>query len=233
MKEYEEAYKYALPKRMPVIIRIDGKAFHTYLRSAVKPFDFAVKTGFDETAKVLLDEIDGAVFAYLQSDEINIFLNTYSSLGFSPYLGNEVQKLCSVSASIATATFNLQYPNQKMNARFDSRCFIVPPKEVTNYFIWRQNDFTRNSIQMVAREYFSQKKIHLMNCEKLHDLLWAEKNVNWNDLPTWQKRGRCVYMKDGKPFADDEIPIFTKDRNFIDRFVFSGVDYEETDKPDV
>jgi len=228
MREYEEAYKHVLPKRMPVIIRIDGKAFHTFLRHAEKPFDANVKKAFDATARDLVNEIDGAVFSYLQSDEINILLNTYSSLGFSPYVGNEVQKLCSVSSSIATAAFNWYYDTKTpVKAAFDSRCFVLPREEVANYFIWRQQDWTRNSVQMTGRAYYSANQLNNKSCNEIQEMLWSKHDINWNDLPVWQRRGRCVYMKDGKPFIDDDIPIFTKDREFIEKFVFTGVDYEE------
>jgi tRNA(His) 5'-end guanylyltransferase len=117
---------------------------------------------------------------------------------------------------------------------FDARCFSIPKEEVCNYFIWRQQDATRNSIQMVGQANFSHKELQNKSCDKIQDMLMLEKNINWNDFETVKKRGSCC-TKTGKHTVvnlqtneqverltweiDTEIPIFTQDRNYVERFV--------------
>ena len=100
---------------------------------------------------------------------------------------------------------------------FDSRCFNIPESEVCNYFIWRQQDATRNSIETLGRYYFPAKELHKVNCAGIQDKLMLEKKVNWNDYPTFFKRGMCVVRNCNDWIRDLEIPIFTQDRNYIER----------------
>jgi tRNA(His) 5'-end guanylyltransferase len=233
MKEYEKAYNIILTKRLPIIIRVDGKAFHTLLRNIDEPFDEGVKRLMDSTAIKLVEEIQGAVFAFVQSDEINILVVDYSSLNFCPWFGNELQKISSVSASIATSAFNssLNFERDGFDslqsirppAHFDSRCFILPKEEVCNYFIWRQQDWTRNSVQMLSRTLYSQNQVHGKNNEELQEMIF-QKGLNWNDLESWKKRGRCFYRCEGNVNIDDEPPIFTQDRDYVEKHVFVEVD---------
>lgn len=125
---------------------------------------------------------------------------------------------------------------------FDSRSFNIPKEEVTNLILWRQQDATRNSIEMVGRTYFSDKRLYKINTNGIQDLLFTEKGVNWNDFPTHQKRGSCCikenYLVDTEgnehPLSDDklemslrgrwiidkEIPIFTGDgREYIEKLI--------------
>jgi tRNA(His) guanylyltransferase len=224
MKGYERAFLFQMPSRIPVIVRVDGKAFHTLLAGAEKPFDMVFKSAMDEAAKALVSEIQGALLAYIQSDEISLFINNYSSLEYQPYFDNEVQKIASISSSVATSAFNRIWI--KGTGNFDGRVFVVPKEEVCNYFIWRQQDWTRNSIQMVTRSLYSHKECEDKNGDQMQEMIF-NKGVNWNDLPVWQKRGRCVYKVTKsineiirtELVVDDNIPIFTQDRDFIEKFV--------------
>lgn len=256
MKVYENAFKAALPIRMPVIIRVDGKAFHTYtkpLKQAEKPFDPALEEVMNLTAIKLCEEIQGAQIAYVQSDEISILVHNYKKLNSQSWFGNELQKMVSVSAGIASATFTLNSykiwskPDGSFQAAdlddfkpayFDSRAFILPEPEVCNYFIWRQQDCTRNSVQSLARSLFSHKKCNNKNSSQLQDMC-VSVGRNWNDEPTSFKRGRCIVKKqeysnpvsngDGWSYrvpsgrwnwlVDNEIPIFTQDRDYIDKLL--------------
>ena len=231
MKEYEKAYDIKLPKRMPIILRIDGRSFHQVLKNAEKPFDKDVKTFMDSVAVALVDEVGGAVFAYVQSDEVNLLVINYSTLEFEPYFNNELQKIVSVTASIATREFNSMIDTYKNKAKilygtFDSRAFVLPKEEVCNLFLWRQQDCERNSVQMVARSLYTHKQCENKNNSQLQDMMF-KKGINWNSLPVWQKRGRAVYRKaytenrvlKSRIIIDDEIPVFSEDREFIDRFV--------------
>lgn len=229
MKQYEAVPKNHLVQKTPVIIRIDGKAFHTLTRGMERPFDKTLINAMWDTTKYLCANIQGAKLAYVQSDEISILLVDYENVNTSPWFDYSVQKMTSISASLATLAFNRALPT-KSGACFDSRVFNIPKEEVCNYFIWRQQDCTRNSVQMVARAHFSHSKCNNKSCDELQEMLWQEAGINWNDLPVYEKRGACatreLYLKGevvrSHWVMDENIPIFTQDRNFIDKFVYGA-----------
>lgn len=248
MKDYyENVYRMHLTRRTPVIIRIDGKAFHTFTCGLKKPYDMVFKKAMWNTAMYLCEHIQNARIAYVQSDEISILLIDYNKFTTAAWFDNNIQKMCSVSASMATMAFNkffveetedaAQYPSYYISeeefrrvyspkydsAMFDSRVFNIPESEVCNYFIWRQQDATRNSIESLGRVYFSQKELHKVNCDQIQDKLMTKKGVNWNDCPVFYKRGVCVKKKAASPndepvwCLDMDIPIFTQDRGYIEK----------------
>ena len=264
MKEfYEEIPKTRLVRRMPVAIRIDGKAFHTFTRGFQKPFDEVLGKSMRETMKYLCENIQGCVLGYTQSDEITLILVDYQNLNSCAWFDYEVQKMCSISASMATMAFNKfftknvnyfemthehddtinEYCTTLVNAAekgamFDARCFNIPKEEVCNLIYWRQLDATRNSIQMVGQANFSHKELQNKSCNMIQEILFAEKGINWNDYPTYLKRGSCcikttiqnpnVDIKDGAYpksiwMIDLDIPIFKGDgRQYIDKLIYIG-----------
>lgn len=276
MKEYyEQISKTKLMRRCPVVLRIDGRAFHTFCRSFNKPFDDILVKTMQDTMKYLCENIEGCVLGYTQSDEISLLLIDYKKLDTAAWFDYEVQKLCSISASMATLAFNkFFYDNVEFNfqeewakinekitnkeisseeaepmfdkledeyydkyyskcnkAMFDSRCFNIPKEEVTNYFYWRQLDAIRNSIQMVGQANFSHKELQNKSCNDIQNMLLTEKDINWNDLITYKKRGSCCVKKEfvqdditqTKWVVDKNIPIFKgEDRCYINDLVFVG-----------
>lgn len=239
---YEEIPKTKLMRRTPVIIRTDGKAFHTFTKGFKKPFDELLIKTMQETTKYLCENIQGCVFGYTQSDEITLVLIDYQQLETSAWFDYEVQKMCSVSASMATMAFNRffaenvqkycnsenaseTYANKyiaaiEKGAMFDSRCFNISKEEVTNLVYWRQLDASRNSIQMVGQANFSHKELQHKTCNDIQDMLMLQKGINWNDLPTYQKRGSCVIKESGKWIIDKDIPIFKGDgREYIEQLI--------------
>lgn len=216
MKEfYEQISKTRLMRRTPVAIRIDGKAFHTFTRGFQKPFDKVLMKAMQETTKYLCENVQGCVFGYTQSDEITLILVDYKELNTSAWFDYEVQKLCSISASMATMAFNKFFYNMVMEetaggeftegiagihlnaaekgAMFDARCFNIPKEEVTNLVYWRQLDATRNSIQMVGQANFSHKELQNKTCNDIQDMLMLQKGINWNNFPVDCKRGAaCI-----------------------------------------
>lgn len=102
---------------------------------------------------------------------------------------------------------------------FDSRAFCIPKEDCANYFIWRGKDATRNSINSLAQAYFSQKVLQGLNVNQVQDKLVNEKGINWNDQSTEFKRGACCIKGENGWEVDEEIPIFTEDRNYIERFI--------------
>ena len=217
MKEfYESVPKSRLVRRMPVAIRLDGKAFHTFTRGFEKPFDEVLGKSMRETMKYLCENIQGCVLGYTQSDEITLILVDYQNLNSCAWFDYEVQKMCSIAASMATMAFNKfftknvnyfemthehddtinEYCTTLVNAAekgamFDARCFNIPKEEVCNLIYWRQLDATRNSIQMVGQANFSHKELQKKSCNMIQEMLFAEKGINWNDYPTHLKRGSC------------------------------------------
>ena len=214
MKEfYEQIPKTRLVRRMPVAIRIDGKAFHTFTRGFRKPFDHILIKTMQETTKYLCENIQGCVFGFTQSDEITLILVDYQKLTSSAWFDYEVQKLCSISASMATMAFNKFFYSMVMEetaggeftegiagihlnaaekgAMFDARAFNIPKEEVTNLIYWRQVDAKRNSIQSVGQAYFSHKELDKKSSDMIQCMLFEERGVNWNDYPTHLKRGSC------------------------------------------
>ncbi|MGY4873988.1 tRNA(His) guanylyltransferase Thg1 family protein [Bacillus licheniformis] len=231
MKGYENTFRMKLPKRMPVIIRIDGKAFHTYTKGMEKPFDKDLTYAMWETCKYLAQNIMGCKLAYTQSDEISLLLTNYDKLTTESWFDNNLQKIVSVSASLATAKFNEimreEYP-EKQFALFDARAWVLPKDEVCNYFLWRQQDATKNSISMVAQANFPHNQLQGLNGDQMQDKLFLEKGINWNDIPTWQKRGACIkkiyFEKNGAIRnvwdVDLETPIFSQDREYVEQYVY-------------
>lgn len=197
MKTYEAATKTVLPRRTYTLLRLDGRAFHTYLRNADKPFDMPFIADMATVAEALCDEISGAAFAYHQSDEISILLTDFATPQTQPWFGGVVAKQLSVSASLATAVLNEMRPDRR--ALFDARVFTISdPVEVANYFLWRQRDAVRNSISMAAQAHFSHTRLHGVSSSGMQELLWAEAGINWNDYPDQCKRGQTVTRETGE-----------------------------------
>lgn len=238
MKEYENVSKDFLTRRMPIIMRIDGKTFHTYTKNMKRPWDKKLYIAFGETAKELCSRIQGAKLAYFQSDEISILITDYDTIKTEAWFNNNVQKMVSVGASIATMQFNyeMNFPGTSpYPALFDCRVFNIPKEDVCNYFIWRQQDAERNSVQMLGRSYFSNKEMESLSNNQVQDKLMLEKNINWNNCEVWQKRGACVVNEEYQIddlmnsnqstwrshwVIDDNIPIFLKDREYINQYVY-------------
>lgn len=240
MKRYEAVPKHFLMRRQPAIMRLDGKAFHTFTRGFDKPFDKTFMSAMQQTMKFLCENIQGCVVGYTQSDEITLVLCDYQELDTDAWFGYNVQKMVSVAASMATHAFNLNlmaevvsesrgindkviFISEKLSkgAFFDARVFTVPIAEVNNCLLWRQQDATRNSIQALAQSLYSQKQLEGINTKLLQDKMFSEKGVNWNDLSTVEKRGTCCIKTDKGWGLDYDIPIFSQDTEYINsRIVF-------------
>lgn len=195
MKSYENVTRNKLIRRMPVIIRLDGKAFHTYTKGCHKPFDLDLHTVRRETLKYLCENIQGCIIGYSQSDEISLVLKDWQSYNTSAWFDNNIQKIVSVSASMCTAVWNQHIYGLSLHgkfnkmAMFDSRAFNVAKEEVINYLIWRQQDWERNSKQMLARSFYSDKQCHKKSCQQLITMVEEDYGIIWGELPDWQKQG--------------------------------------------
>jgi len=219
MKEnYEDRYRFKLLRRSPVIIRLDGKNFHTFTKHCHKPFDNSLQQAMEQTAFKLCQEIQGAKCAYIQSDEISILLTDFDKLNTSAWFDYNIQKMVSISAGIASVYFNRYYDSKNHLALFDSRVFNLPKEETCNYFIWRQKDWIRNSIQMLARIYYSHKQLENKKNSDIHEMLY-KKELNWNDLSNKWKNGSFIfYNNENLNWTIKQDIIFTKNRNIINQF---------------
>lgn len=208
MKTYEQPTRQVLPPRTYTILRVDGRAFHTYLRNAEKPFDPRVIEAMDKTAQALCGEISGARFAYTQSDEISVLLTDLEPRT-GPWFGGVVQKMASVAASIATATFNRYYdrvvppahdgwPLFSKYATFDGRVYTIPSRiEVANYFLWRQKDAIRNAVSMAAQAYVPHQDLQGMNVAAMQELLYQRRSLNFKtDFSDRERRGGGVVYEE-------------------------------------
>lgn len=223
MREYIDINNTRLIKRTPVIVNVDGAHFHNLTRFMDKPFSMAVIGSMWDAALYLVSHMEGAKVAYVQSDEISVLLTNYETLNQGAMFDYRVQKLASTAAALATAGFNKKNRIKKV-ATFDGRCFNLQKEEVNNYFIWRQQDWTRNSIQMLARSHFSQNDLYKKNHSQLQDMLFEKCGVNWNDLDPVFKRGACIIKNNGNWIVDRDIPIFSKERGYIEHFVYPEKD---------
>lgn len=215
-RQYESRTRYMLPRRTWTILRADGKAFHTFTRHCEKPHDQALADAMDAAAIALCEGAQGSCFAYVQSDEISVLLQDFADIKTDAWYDGNLQKMVSVGASLVTVGFNRAF-GKYSNALFDCRAFTIPdPVEVENYFIWRQQDAVRNSIQGLAQAHFSQKQLDGVNTSGLQEMLFQEHGINWNDTPVSQKRGRgIVYGGLSGWSVDCEIPTFTQNRDYI------------------
>ncbi len=238
---YEEIPKTKLMRRTPVAIRIDGRAFHTFTRGFKRPFDGILQNAMYGTMLYLCRNIQGCVLGYTQSDEITLILVDYKTFESGAWFDYEVQKLCSIAASMATMKFNqlftqMAYETINANAerfsateedrkysaallkagtagaQFDARCFNIPREEVTNLIYWRQIDARRNAVQMIGQKYFSHKQLHQKNQNDIINMLREEKGVLVEDYPTRCLRGVCaIHNSGGEWFIDYNIPVFKGD----------------------
>lgn len=236
-KTYEAVYKQTLVQKAPIVIRIDGKAFHSFTKKMAKPFDDLLIDTMQKTTLELCKDLATCKFGYTQSDEITLVCICDDVIKTEGLFKYKAQKIISIVASKATKYFNkifyenvikLEnnpyeyknvvdiniYKNKLFEAEFDCRVMNIPEWDVINNIIWRQQDATRNSIQMLGQAYFTQKELEEKNCSEIMDKLMNEKNINWNNLEIYKKRGSCCYRKENdkkrkKWIIDKNMQILT------------------------
>lgn len=215
--QYEDRARFMLPRRTYTIIRLDGKAFHTLTRGLVKPFDDEMAEAMTRAAMAVVAEAQGAKLAYVQSDEISIVLTDFDSITTEAWFDGNVQKIASVSAALASVVFNFR------GGVFDARVFTIPdPVEVVNYFIWRQKDAIRNSVQSSAQAKFSAKQLHGKKVAEMLEMLDAS-DAPWMTMRSRYQRGWSVVRQPrlDAPVErwswtpDFEVPVFTESREYV------------------
>jgi tRNA(His) 5'-end guanylyltransferase len=228
---YEDRSRFKLSRRTPVIIRVDGKSFHTLTRSMMRPFDFRLVSCMTRTAQELCIEIQGCKLAYIQSDEISLLLTDFDKLDTQAWFDYNIQKMCSISAAIATHAFNDVFKfyfkgteSETKFGLFDSRCFNIPEAEVNNYFLARQRDAVKNSITMVAQKHFSHEELDGVSSNEKQNKLLVEKNISWSSFPCQVRQGRCIIKTENGWEVDDNIPLFNEKPEYIEKYLVPGVE---------
>lgn len=252
MKKYEKITNFQISPRTYTIIRFDGRGFSKYTKGMNKPFDKVFSDAMNAAAIAIGKSFHGKL-VYTQSDEISILLTDIDNIDSELPFDGKIQKLASIGATIVANAFNKSLINniiatgddndkiigliqQFSFGEFDARVFSIPDfREVSNYFIWRQQDCTRNSISMAAHAVkgLSHKDRENKNTTELQELLF-QNGINWNDYPEKYKRGVIVIREKYKKevvaskenykiddfvirsrWACIETPIFTQDKEFL------------------
>ena len=239
MKGYEKVWDQKLPRRVPVLARIDGVSFSklTERYKFKKPYDQDFIKAMYCAMRNVVTNVSGVVLAYHQSDEITVLLKNNQTFETEPYAANRIQKLTSHLAALATCGFNKELGGGgDKPAFFDCRVWTVPEAEINNSFLWRQQDAFRNCVQAVAH-YGLKEKLNLKgravqklmankSTNELQELIFKELWINIDTYPTHLKRGTCMvkksYLEDRAHWVIDEnIPIFSKDPGYIEDQYFS------------
>lgn len=215
---YENRSRHYLLRRTPVIIRVDGKAFHSFTKSFNKPFDDLLMDGMLNAAikTVMYSGMQGFKLAYTQSDECSFLLTDYDRIETNAWFDYNKSKLETITASTFTYFFNDHIRKYKTPlelsifnlAVFDARAFNIPESEISNYFLWRAKDWERNSLSMYCRSFFSDKELLGKNKQQQHDMLYSV-GKNWcTDLNDRQKNGTF--------FGKDVLNIYHKKPQYED-----------------
>lgn len=231
MKEYESRNQYYLQKKIPVILRYDGKSMHTFTKHLNRPFDSVFMNTMAQTMESVSQSIQNCVFAYCQSDECSLLLLDTNNIQTAAWFEYRTDKLCSITASLATYYFNKYFKenakriislNPEDNysqvlerctdipALFDCRCFNLPKEEVISYFYNRQADCVRNSILSCGYAQFSHKELEKVNCKGIRQKL-EEINKPWEDLPIYKQRGICCKKEEEGWVTDYCMPLLVKE----------------------
>ena len=231
MKEYEIYSDLRVPVNSKIIIRLDGRSFHSFAQKMglTKPYDDNFYKVMVEVCKDLFEEFS-SIFIYTFSDEISILLDKI------PFNGR-IEKINSVFASFTSSSFALNYDEDfPKPVAFDSRIIPVNDCDVYDYFKWRQDEAWRNCVNGYGIHFLKSKysatqaneKINGLNLSDIHELLF-QNGINLNDVETWKKRGIGLYRKNKEIigfnkkeskeqisyrsfiYIDYNLPIFSKD----------------------
>lgn len=207
IKKYEKINRHYALARMPLIIRVDGRAFHTLTKNFRKPFDDVFINAMLQGAIWTSEHMHGFKCAYVQSDEVSFLLTDYDTINTQGWYDYNIQKITSVTASLMTIHFNRYLwedsfqvmHNLKKYPVFDARVFNVPIADAARAFLWRAKDWHKNSIQMYARSFFSHKELHKKTCNDMLDML-RDNNSPWEDISNHYKNGYFIIKDENNAF---------------------------------
>lgn len=217
IKGYEGVSKTRLTKRTPVMIRLDGRAFHTLTRGMKKPFDDNMMEAMVLAATDVMANIQGAKVAYIQSDEVSIGLMDYDNINSNGWFNYNHSKIVSISAALMSVRFAHYMGLGDHSEVFDCRAFNVPECDLVNAFLWRAQDWSRNSIQMYAHANFGHKELHKKNKNDMHEMLHGI-GKNWTtDLTARERNGTFLVKYDTGIHRNCEVlPTYNSINNVID-----------------
>lgn len=227
---YEDRCRPYLTRRVPVIVRVDGRAFHTITRKADKPFDSNIQSAMLSAAKAVAEDMQGFKAAYVQSDEASFLLMDDDTIATEAWFDYNQQKLVSISAALMTVGFNLSgdyalylleknLQGRSMRAVFDARAFSIPEGEVANYFLWRAKDWERNSISMFARSFYSHKELHGLSRTGVLAKLEADGH-RWNELPLISTNGS--WLNKDLLYQHDILPNYESVSTWLNKQMVVG-----------
>lgn len=215
---YEHRQRVYLTRRMPVVIRLDGRAFHSLTRKMKRPFDGKFVGVMKQAAQHVADDIQGCKVVYVQSDEVSFLLTDYDKLQTEGWFNYNLCKMVSIAASEMSVAFS-RYLG--VHATFDGRAFNIPREEVANYFLWRAKDWHRNSVMMYSQSFFSHKQMYGKNLNDLHEMLYGV-NKNWTvDLVEHFKNG---WWYDNGVWRSDILPTYSSINSIVEPCIVEKVE---------
>lgn len=236
MKGYEQIFFNKAVRRMPLIVRVDGKAFHTFTKKVKckKPFDKKLIEAMVGSACFVASNMQGFKVAYIQSDEATFCLTDYDTIDTDGWFGYEIPKITTIAASMMSVAFNRYFEKEDPRPPpvFDARAFSIPDDEVSNNFLWRAKDWNRNSLQMYCRAFFTHKQLHGKKRDDMHEMLHSI-GKNWTkDLTPQERNGTFLVQKeDGIEALTDVLPTFDSVSRVVDPLV-RKMYYEKTSRRD-
>lgn len=217
---YENRQRFYLTRRMPVIIRADGRCFHNVTRCMKKPFDETFIANMKRATLATARDIQGCKLAFTQSDEASFLLTDYDNLQSEGWFDYNLAKMVSIAAANMSVTFSEFSPVKRIKQPivFDARAFNLPREEVVNYFLSRAKDWERNSLLMYAQSFFSHSQMQNKSCADLHEML-HEIEKNWTtDLPNHLKNGNWLIVKDDC-WLDDILPNYESINKWVEELI--------------
>lgn len=195
-KAAERATDLRLPPKQHVIVRLDGNSFSRLTRTigCERPFDRRFSSCMEAAVRACVEYASGAVLAYSQSDEISIWLRNDQSEQTEPFVGNRIQKLCSLLASRCSVAFNARARDglgfAETEAIFDCRAFTLPTEQVAGYFAWRMGDCFVNCVQAYAQKHIGKRVLFGKSTKEQTALLMEQAGINVaHDIPLRWRRG--------------------------------------------
>lgn len=215
IKRYELSTHYHAPINTPLIVRVDGRSFHSL--DLEKPFDSTFISAMVDAATATSWEMQGFKAAYIQSDEVTFLLTDYDKSETQPWFGYDLSKILSITASLMSVNFNQYFGTP--SCVFDARAFSVPIQDVANVFLWRAKDWARNSLQMYCRSLYSHKEMHGKSTVEQHKMLF-DKGKNWvHDLTPQERNGTYIVRGIFTRTEINVLPNYAAISNLIDPLV--------------
>lgn len=208
IKRYEASYHRVATVRTPLMVRVDGREFHSFTRGMNRQFDENIIGAMVSAAADVANEMQGFKAGYVQSDEATFCLTDYDKLDSQGWFDYDVAKVTSIAAALMSVWF-IKHLGTDKTPVFDGRAFSVPAHDVVNAFLWRAQDWQRNSLNMYARSCFSQKALHGKKAADIHEMLRGI-GRNWaTDWPDVVKNGTfLIKSESGITVRFDVLPTY-------------------------